>query len=213
MPRRVDWDERRTELGEAVWRTIERHGIEHTSIRNIAEESGWTRGVLQLYFRNKDEIMLFAFELAADRSLDIDSRAREGATGLDILRRLMLARARPDEEQAQIVVVLYSLIIRGQTHPGLGEAVRRRWSGWIDITKELFRELDAEGALRPGLDLEQAPIEYLAAVQGMNQLQFIDHAVFAGENGDGVVDEYLRKIGSPAELRRLGIEPPEPALC
>ena len=68
MPRKVDWDERRAAVAEAVWRTIQRHGIAHTSIRNIAEESGWTRGVLQLYFRDKDELMLFAFELASDHA-------------------------------------------------------------------------------------------------------------------------------------------------
>ena len=64
MPRKVDWDERRAALAEAVWRTIQRHGIAHTSIRNIAEESGWTRGVLQLYFRDKDELVVADLNLS-----------------------------------------------------------------------------------------------------------------------------------------------------
>ena len=59
VQQKVDWEERRAELAEAVWRTIAHRGLENTSIRNIAEESGWTRGVLQRYFRDKDELMLF----------------------------------------------------------------------------------------------------------------------------------------------------------
>ena len=76
-----------------MWRTIQRHGIAHTSIRNIAEESGWTRGVLQLYFRDKDELMLFAFELACDHALEVNGRGVGDATGLEIVRRMLMLRA------------------------------------------------------------------------------------------------------------------------
>ena len=95
MRQKVDWEERRAELAEAVWRTIARRGLENTSIRNIAEESDWTRGVLQRYFRDKDELMLFAYELASDHAVAVNVRAVGDSRGLEAMRRRLLAYAAP----------------------------------------------------------------------------------------------------------------------
>ena len=213
MPAKIDREHRRAELAEAVWRSIVKHGIEHTSMRNIADESGWSRGVLQLYFSDKDELMLYAFELACDRSEAIDARARaKGAQGLDLLRHLMDARLNPDEEVMLVSLVLSGFVIQGRTRPSLGDALRRRWASWTDFSKEMFRALDAKGALRPGLDPDREAIEYLAFVHGLLQLQLIDPSLFAAdEASERMVNEYLCKVGSPAELARLGIEPLGPA--
>ena len=212
MPRKVDWDERRAELAEAVWRAMVRYGVEHTSIRNIAEESGWTRGVLQLYFRDKDDLLLFAFELAADRSLEADLLTRGDAAGLEVLRRLLMARVHPSEEQVRIALVMSSFIVLGRSRPGLGEAVHRRWSDWLSFTQQLFRDLAGQVAFRPGLRPDEAGVGFIGIVQGLAQLQLIDPARFEGAAAERFVDEYLRSIGAPAELERIGLEPPETTL-
>ena len=56
-------------------------GLENTSIRNIAEESDWTRGVLQRYFRDKDELMLFAYELACDHAVSVNVQGHRRCKG------------------------------------------------------------------------------------------------------------------------------------
>ena len=211
VPRKVDWDERRAAVAEAVWRTIQRHGIAHTSIRNIAEESGWTRGVLQLYFRDKDELMLFAFELACDHALEVNGRVVGDATGLEIVRRLLMAYARPDEEQRLVTLVLTSFIARTRTHPELAEVFRRRWNEWLGVTEEIFAGLAAGGALREGLDPALTAVEYFALASGLAQLDIIGGDLCDVRPCERLVDDYLRKIGSPAELKRLGLEPLEPA--
>jgi TetR/AcrR family transcriptional regulator, transcriptional repressor of bet genes len=211
VPRKVDWDERRAELGEAVWRTIQKRGIAHTSIRNIAEESDWTRGVLQLYFRDKDELMLFAFELACDHALEVNRQATGDATGLDVLRRLLMAYARPDEEQRLVTLVLTSFIARTRTHPELAEVFERRWNEWLRATEEIFSGLAAGGALRQGLEPALAAVEYFALASGLAQIDIIVGGLCEVWRCERLVDDYLRKIGSPAELERLGLEPLEPA--
>lgn len=51
---------RRTEVARATLRAIATHGIEGTSLRSIAREGGFTTGTLAYYFRNKQEVLLFA---------------------------------------------------------------------------------------------------------------------------------------------------------
>ncbi len=207
MPRQVDWDERRAELAAAVWRTIARRGLAHTSIRNIAEESGWTRGVLQLYFRDKGELMLYAFELACDHAMEVNHRVVGEAKGLEDLRRRMLAYARPDEEQRQVTEVLTAFVMRAKTQPDLADAARRRYGDWVEVTQRLFRGLDAQGAFREGIELEHAALEYFALAMGLAELDLIDEDMLVGIDAGRLIDGYLSRIGSPAELERLGIQP------
>jgi AcrR family transcriptional regulator len=201
----VDWEERRAELAEAVWRTIAHRGLENTSIRNIAEESDWTRGVLQRYFRDKDELMLFAYELASDHAVAVNVRVIGDATGLEALRRRLLIYARPDAEQRQVTEVLTAFTVHARTQPALVEAIHQRYVDWVRVTQTIFRDLDAQGALREGLDVEHTAVEYLAFATGLGRLDQLDNEMFERIDPEKVVDGYLRRIGAPAELERLGI--------
>jgi TetR/AcrR family transcriptional regulator, transcriptional repressor of bet genes len=206
QPRKVvDREERRAELAEAVWRTIAHRGLENTSIRNIAEESGWTRGVLQRYFRDKDELMLFAYELASDHAVAVNVRVIGDATGLEALRRRLLVYARPDAEQRQVTEVLTAFTVHARTQPALAQAIHQRYVDWVGVTQAVFRDLDAQGALREGLDLEYTAVEYLAFATGLGRLDHLDNEMFERVDAERVVDGYLSRIGAPGELERLGI--------
>jgi AcrR family transcriptional regulator len=207
VQQKVDWEERRAELAEAVWRTMANRGLENTSIRNIAEETHWTRGVLQRYFRDKDELMLFAYELATDHAVSVNIRAVGDARGLEALRRRMLAFARPDGEQRQVVEVLNAFAVHARTQPELTEAIQRTYAEWVRVTQRFFRDLDDQGALRAGLDLEHLGVDYLAFATGLARLDYFDRELFERIDAEKVVDGYLSRIGAPAELERLGIGP------
>ena len=207
MSGKVDRDERREELAEAVWRVICRSGIQGVTIRSVAAEAGWTRGVVQLYFRDKEDLLLFAFELAARHALEVDARAMGAATGLERVRRLLLAYVRPDEEQRTVVNALLALYAMCAGLPTLQRAGRDNLGAWTEASREFFATVASEGGFRDGLDFGVAAIEYLALAIGLAEIDFIDHEALAGAAGGRVVDEYLGRVGAPDELKRLGIAP------
>ena len=67
MPKLVDHDLRREEVAEAAWRVIGRDGIEGATLREIAREAGFTTGVIQHYFRDRDELLAFAARLISQQ--------------------------------------------------------------------------------------------------------------------------------------------------
>jgi AcrR family transcriptional regulator len=67
VPKVVDHEQRRRELGEAVWRVIRRRGVDGASVRTVAQEAGWSAGALRHYFRTQSELLDFAIGLAAER--------------------------------------------------------------------------------------------------------------------------------------------------
>src|SRR5689334_21892522 len=81
-------DTARQEVARATWAVVEREGLSGASMREIAREAGCTTGVLTHHFRDKDELMLFAFSLAAESAAD---RMREQARSTTDPRRALIA--------------------------------------------------------------------------------------------------------------------------
>jgi AcrR family transcriptional regulator len=67
MPKVVDHEQRRRELGHAVWRVIRRDGVERASVRTVAKEAGWSAGALRHYFATQPELLAFAMRLVVER--------------------------------------------------------------------------------------------------------------------------------------------------
>ncbi|MGH3910171.1 MAG: TetR/AcrR family transcriptional regulator, partial [Pseudonocardiaceae bacterium] len=63
MPKRVDHRARRTQIADALMRVAATKGLQAVSLRHVAHEAGVSAGMVQHYFRTKDEMMTFALEV------------------------------------------------------------------------------------------------------------------------------------------------------
>jgi AcrR family transcriptional regulator len=93
VPKVVDHEHRRRELGYAVWRVIRRDGVEQASVRTVAKEAGWSPGSLRHYFSSQSELLAFAMRLVVERV--------EGRVG---------ALDRPADPREAVEQVLYELL-------------------------------------------------------------------------------------------------------
>ncbi|MGP3932020.1 TetR/AcrR family transcriptional regulator [Nonomuraea sp. KM88] len=66
MPRLVDHDQRRAELGEAAIRIILRDGLAGVTVRGVAAEAGWSTGSLRHYFNNQHELQAYVVQATTD---------------------------------------------------------------------------------------------------------------------------------------------------
>ena len=62
VPKVVDHEQRRAELGAAVRRLVAQSGVEGATVRAVAREAGWSMGALRYYFGTQDELLDFALE-------------------------------------------------------------------------------------------------------------------------------------------------------
>jgi AcrR family transcriptional regulator len=86
MPKIVDHDERRERIVEIVAEMLATVGAEKTTIREIARQSGYSRGFIEHYFHNKDELIAKTIRWINERSLARTDAALDGKTGLSALR-------------------------------------------------------------------------------------------------------------------------------
>lgn len=86
MPRVVDVDARRAELAAATRRVVLRRGMEGVTLREVAQEAGWSIGILQHYFKSKDDLLRYSI---ADPAWVDAQMAPERHGGQPTLRSLL----------------------------------------------------------------------------------------------------------------------------
>lgn len=101
-------DERRRDIGEAVWRIIRRDGINAVSTRTVAAEAGMALGSLRHYFPRHSDAIAFAMRLVIERATGrIQSIiADAGDAGPDALALLEQFLPLDDERREEMEVWL-----------------------------------------------------------------------------------------------------------
>src|ERR1700759_1924338 len=80
MPKRVDHEERRRQIAEALLRVAAARGLHATGMREVAAEAGVSLRLVQYYFGTKEELLLAAMQhLAARYSARAVARFREAS--------------------------------------------------------------------------------------------------------------------------------------
>ncbi|WP_203457373.1 TetR family transcriptional regulator C-terminal domain-containing protein, partial [Mycolicibacterium sp. CBMA 361] len=64
MPKIVDHRQRRAQIADSVLAIITEEGVSGVTIRDVAERSGWSTGVLSHYVGSRDDLLQLAFRQA-----------------------------------------------------------------------------------------------------------------------------------------------------
>ena len=97
--------QRRLEVSEAAWRVIVREGLDRTSMRAIAQEMGCTTGVVTHYFRNKQELILFALNQVTEKLKVFMGKAMESSHGAEAFIAMLSPFLPLDTERQDILRV------------------------------------------------------------------------------------------------------------
>ncbi|MFD1046077.1 TetR/AcrR family transcriptional regulator [Kibdelosporangium lantanae] len=77
MPKRVDHQERRRQIAEALFRIAAARGLQAVTLRAVAAEAGISMNLVQYYFPTKEEMERFAWQRIVELTA---ARAGEGVT-------------------------------------------------------------------------------------------------------------------------------------
>lgn len=148
MPKKVDHDARRVELAAAVLAVIEREGMEGVSVRRIAAEAGWTRGVIEHYFDTREDLLLFAYRVGLARTRDGWS-PRAGRSPLDDLRDWLIVTLPLHGPSALNHAIYLGFAGTAATRPRLAKAVEAEGEELNQITTTLLTRCVDHGLLAP----------------------------------------------------------------
>ncbi|NUT34608.1 MAG: TetR family transcriptional regulator [Hamadaea sp.] len=136
MPKKVDVDERRREFAEAVYRVIETGGSEALSLRDVAAEAGVSMGMVQHYFRTKDEMLLFALDhMGARVGSRLQNRlaALHDPTPKEVVRAMLAEMLPSTKESRQEAAVSIAFFNRAVVTPAYAQALRGGYQRLLGI--------------------------------------------------------------------------------
>jgi AcrR family transcriptional regulator len=162
VPRTADHELRGREIAAAVYRLVAAGGIDAATVAAVAREAGHSVGLVQHYFRSKDELLLHAYsQVTTDIGTRVAAHIREGearqGTILEVVRacvwellpldqrrreeyrvtRAFLGRSLADERLAEVAAAT-TAAIRGELARAVGNG---RHCG--EVTEETDADLAA----------------------------------------------------------------------
>ncbi len=192
MPKVVDHEERRAELGDAVWRLAAREGLEAVTVRRVAEEAGWSTGALVHYFENKEDLLLFAFRTVADRVGRRLAAATERASApLELARSQLLEGLPLDREREAEVRVWFAFLGLALTRPALARAQRLTYRAWRGRVADLLSEAQKRGELRADVDCGAEAAALVALVDGLAIQATFEPRALSARRQTELVDAHL----------------------
>jgi AcrR family transcriptional regulator len=198
VPKVVDHAARRHELAEAAWRAIVKYGLDGTTTRLIAKESGYSNGVLAHYFESKDEILLEALRISHD---GIDRRIRdavEDKDGFDALRAFCIEVLPVSEQPARETQLEMSIWSRALVNDELRSVQRSESSRWRRYLEGLIVSAQRSGEL---VKLPPRTITVLlsAVIDGLSIYGLLYPDRFGKAELIGFLDEFLATLRPGSE--------------
>ncbi|MFD7233195.1 TetR/AcrR family transcriptional regulator [Streptomyces sp. NPDC059881] len=162
MPRKVDHRERRELLADALMRLAATQGLEGVSLRQVAAEAGVSTGMVQHYFRTKDEMMTFALGMVGDRIRARSEAAAVSASPRELVRGVLLQILPLDDARRLEGHVGLAFLAYAAVRPAIREGLRKDAAGMRGFIAQQLRAAGADG-----IDPELAATGLMALVDGL----------------------------------------------
>ncbi|MFJ8692476.1 TetR/AcrR family transcriptional regulator [Streptomyces roseolilacinus] len=191
MPKRVDHEERRAEIAEALLRVAGRRGLHAVGMRDVAAEAGVSLRLVQYYFETKEKLLLHGLRhLAARFGERVAARVREAGDdpGPRATVEALLAASLPTDEESRTFHLVYtSYAVLAVTDPTLAAQpfVRDPDAAEAVLTGLLYRAREA-GLTRPDVDARLEAVGLLALSAGLGT------SVLVGQRTPEAAAEVLR---------------------
>lgn len=166
MPKIVDHDRRRDVIVERAIAIIAKDGLDAT-LNRIAKAAGFTTGMLQHYYKSKDELLIDALERASEA---VNERAMRiaVATGFDPVEILMCSLPTDAKSRAEWLVRI-AFSGRAVHQPEVAAAVERRFHNGLAVMRLTLAAFCEYGYAAGPFDTETAAENLVVFIDGLAQ--------------------------------------------
>ncbi|MCP2257622.1 transcriptional regulator, TetR family [Streptoalloteichus tenebrarius] len=158
MPRKVDVEQQKSDIAEAVWRLVGRAGLEAVSLREVATEAGVSMGRVQHYFRTKEAMLLYGLRLAQRRMHErIEARLvrRPDPDAEDVLRAVLEEMLGGDHDTRQTIRICVAFLPRALDDQQVADLLYADDAEIRAHAARVIGQAQAQGRADPGLDPER----------------------------------------------------------
>ncbi|MEL6320288.1 MAG: TetR/AcrR family transcriptional regulator [Cyanobacteria bacterium J06626_14] len=186
--------DRRLEVSEAAWRVIVREGLDRTSMRAIAQEMGCTTGVVTHYFRDKQELILFALNQVTERLKTAMEQAIESVSGAERLVAMLSAFLPFDAERQDTLRVWLAFLGYAVGRENLMTEHQRSAAQLRTVLVQELKALQSAHLLRHDIDPVIEANVLLALVNGVSLDSLIQANCLTSNQQRLVIQRYVNRL-------------------
>ena len=183
--------DRRLEVSEAAWRVIVREGLDRTSMRAIAQEMNCTTGVVMHYFRNKEELILFALNQVTERLQDAMKTAMVSFAGVERLIQILIVFLPFDESRQNILRVWVAFLGYAVGRDSLMKEHQQSAAHLRELIMQELKTLQSENLVDAEVDPEVEANALLALVNGVSLDSLIQANRLSPEQQEEIIRRYV----------------------
>ena len=177
-------EEARRRILKAAREAFAENGWDQTSMDDIAQKLGASRGGLYLYFRNKEEIfsaITKEWQEQLDELLRSSFPNRELVDGADILFETV--------SFSHYLSINFDFIAQATHNPLLGQLLKTYYEAHVATIADFIEEQRAKGRIRPEIEARSVAIRIFALFNGL----MIN--VLLGVDKSEMKREWVRSLG------------------
>ncbi|MGY5125470.1 TetR/AcrR family transcriptional regulator [Streptomyces nigrescens] len=172
MPKRVDHEERRAQITEALVRVAGRRGLHAVGMRDVATEAGVSLRLVQYYFETKEKLLLHGLQwLTAGIGARIADRVRAAGDApgpREIIEAVLLEALPTDEESRTFHLVYTAYAVLAVTDETLAaQPFIDGPNAAEDLLADQLERARTAGLTPPDLDVRTEAISLLALSAGL----------------------------------------------
>jgi TetR/AcrR family transcriptional repressor of bet genes len=154
MPKVTDADAIKKQIVTAAWDVIATEGIQSASMRRVARAAGCTTGLLTHYFRDKHELVTYAYRLALDRMIADATQRVSRARGIEAQLLAAIEAIEPTgRELKQLTVVMINFWAQAAFSTTYAMHCKQDYRRWRKLISATIRSGIAAGELRARTDV------------------------------------------------------------
>jgi AcrR family transcriptional regulator len=212
VPKRVDHEERRRQIADALLRAAATRGLHATGMREVAAEAGVSLRLVQYYFGTKEELLLGAMQHLAvqfgTRAMARINRLKEAERPVrprDVIAAILTEALPADDEMRTFYVIYTAYLALSLTNPALPiTPLVKNSDTVIDVMAAQLRAAQAVGDTPIHLDPDLEAFSLTAMSAGLAT------SILAGqssaEQAQAVIDYHLDRL-FPAPGQRYAERP------
>ncbi|MDJ0570664.1 MAG: TetR/AcrR family transcriptional regulator [Pleurocapsa sp. MO_192.B19] len=190
----MSYSDRRLEVTEAAWRVIIREGLDRTSMRAIAQELGSSTGVVTHYFRDKDELMLFALERVFENLFEDMKTSATGRHGIERLEQMIFAVLPLEASGVPGWKVWVAFLGYAIGREKLVREHQKRYEFLCQIICQELADLQAAKLIRDDIDLTLEANALIALVDGIGTGVVINPQQFKADQQRYLVRRHIKSL-------------------
>jgi AcrR family transcriptional regulator len=205
MPRIVDHDERRRQICDVLLDIVAEVGITGATIREVAEQSGWSTGVIGHYFHNRQDLLLGGLRRAAELLAEHNGRVLATLSPLQALEQILEGSVPLDRRRLALSRIFFFFFVEAMTDDTLRREVETYLIGWRKSVSIAMRRAQEAGDIPANVNRREIAKDLVGLVDGLSMHALVDEDVMTRLQEQSPVRFWIRRLTTHTGAEKLSL--------